>query len=181
MANKVNKTVYQCSVCKNIYLDEYVANICCKQYRCEVCGVKTNRALICDSCHEKRAFVKAVKMTVKEWEEKYPDNMVYYGDEYFYSVEDCMETLRDRHLYEILDLPNYIWGTEEFTVDMDAESILDDMEENSNIEDFEIDKEGREILEWFLKGWNKKYGGKGYMATNIAILIPKESKEAEYV
>ena len=51
------------------------------------------------------------------------------------------------------------------------------METNSNLEDFQVNKEGYYELNIFLAEWNKKYGTKCYMQDNIAILIPRELRE----
>lgn len=77
MAIKENMDLYRCEKCKKLYTSEYAANICCKQYHCRVCGKEIPQyMLICDSCAERERFEKARKMTLAEYYEEFPGNML---------------------------------------------------------------------------------------------------------
>lgn len=62
MAIETTIRAYKCETCGKVYTDEYVANICCKQYHCEVCGCETPKYwLMCNACRDKRDFDKYFK------------------------------------------------------------------------------------------------------------------------
>jgi len=183
---KVEETkAYKCSNCGTTYLDKGFAEKCCQPKYCEDCGAELSYkwySAVCELCAEKRYYDKSVKMTIKEYNEKFPDNMVFYDDKYYSSVDDCLEWLFSDCVneYEVKELVNnleYIYGTESDLVELDGDSIIEQMEQDSNLEDFEVDSEGYKELNDFLIGWNKKYGTECYSQSEIIILIPRELRE----
>ena len=111
MATKKNIGIWACDKCGTLYTSKYAADICCKQYHCEVCGVETPRYILkCESCQEKARFDKAAKMSVEEYEAANPGNMVYWNDNYYGSVDDLLEHLADEGI-AVKDLPTYCYGT----------------------------------------------------------------------
>ena len=71
---------YRCKNCGVTYLDQSFAEKCCKPKHCEDCGAELKYKwyrTVCESCAEKRYFNKSTKMTIEEYNEKYPDNMVF--------------------------------------------------------------------------------------------------------
>lgn len=129
-------------------------------------------------------------MTIEEYEKEFPDNMVFYDDKYYSSVDDCLESvigeisltwLQDKDmLFACLENLKYIYGTEKNSVELDAESIIVDLEENSNLEDWEVDNQGRKEFKEFVIEWNKRYGTGCYMASDVVIMVPDELKR-EYL
>ena len=98
MAIKENMDLYRCEKCKKLYTSEYAANICCKQYHCRVCGKETPQyMLICDSCAEHERFEKARKMTLAEYYEEFPGNMLYYGEEFYDDIESLDRNIIDKN------------------------------------------------------------------------------------
>ena len=176
---------YKCKNCGVTYLDQSYAEKCCQPKYCEDCGTelpyKWYRA-VCEPCAEKRYFDKSAKMTVEGYSAEYPDNMVFYNDNYYSDVDSCLEDLfgncdNEEEVKELVENLEYIYGTSSETVELDGDSIIEDMEVNSNIEDFSVDKEGYYELNKFLVEWNKKYGTLSYSQDNIAILIPIELRK----
>lgn len=176
---------YKCTNCGTTYLDQSFAEKCCQPKYCEDCGkelpYKWYRT-VCESCAEKRYFDKSAKMTIEGYNAEYPNNMVFYNDEYYSDVDSCLESLFDRcsneeEVKELVDNLGYIYGTEAIDVELDGDSIIEHMEEESNLEDFSVDIAGYKELNDFLKDWNKKYGTKCYSQDNIVILIPRELRE----
>jgi hypothetical protein len=176
---------YKCTNCGNAYLDKEFAEKCCQPKHCEDCGKELPYRwykTVCESCDEKRYFDKSVKMTIEEYNEKYPNNMVFYNDEYYLDVYSCLESLFDNYdsddeVKELVDNLEYIYGTECDEVKLDGDSIIEQMEHDSGLDEFRVDDAGYKELNDFLLEWNKKYGAKCYFQDKIAILIPRELRE----
>lgn len=173
---------WKCKECNTTYIDKDFAERCCKPKHCEDCGAELPFKFyrtVCEQCSEKRYYNKSVKMTIDEWNKGYTGNMVFYGDNYYSDIDSCLESLIDTcsnedEINELVEKLEYIYGTESDIVELDGDSIIEQMEQDSNIEDFKVDIEGYKELSDFLVGWNKKYGTKRYSQDNIAILIPRE-------
>lgn len=173
MIKEVMINGYTCLKCNHTYIDKHTAEVCCKQYYCKVCGVKTPAYhIMCGKCREKEVFETAEKVSIEDYHERFPDNKVFYRGEYFSSPTSCLKMRKWRKL----NAPEYIWGTDSYEVEIDADSVIEDMITNSSLEDFEVEKSGYNELREFLKEWNQKYGTTAYMQNDIAILIPKEAE-----
>lgn len=179
---------YKCTNCGVTYIDKSLAEKCCKPKHCEDCGTELPYKwyrTVCEPCAEKRYFDRSVKMKIEEYNEKYSNNMVFYNDNYYSDVYECLENLFDQcndnqEVKELVDNLEYIYGTECDLVELDGDSIIEQMEQDSNIEDFEVDSAGYKELNDFLVEWNKKYGTKCYSQDKIAIMIPIELRK-EYI
>lgn len=178
-------SAYKCGICGTTYLMKEFAEKCCQPKYCEDCGSELPYKwyyTTCNACHEKREYDKATKMTIEEYNEKCPDNMVYYGDEFYFSVEDCLESLfcnceDAQEVQDLVENLEYIYGTYAIPIQLDGDSIIQSMEEDSNLEDFDVESDGYKELNVFLEGWNKKYGTTAYTQDEIVILIPKDVRE----
>lgn len=176
---------YKCKNCGVTYLDQKFAEKCCKPKHCEDCGAELPYKwykTVCKPCAEKRYYDKSIKVTIEEYNEKYPNNMVFHNDTYYSDVYDCLESLfgncnNDEEVKELVESLTYIYGTESEKIELNGDSIIEDMETNSNLEDFSVDDKGYKELNDFLVDWNKKYGTVCYSQDKIAILIPKELRE----
>jgi hypothetical protein len=169
---EVQGTAYQCLGCKQTYFNTTLAENCCKQYHCKHCGKNTPKYILaCDACSEKSRFEKAEKMTEAEYFQKYPNNMIYCEDRFYSDSDDLRDCLDD----EVI--PDYVWGTDEFRIELNAGEIATSLEENSDLEDWTIEDQGVKELAEFLEKWNKDYGTTAYFRNNVAILI--EESEAE--
>ena len=168
-----NMSIYVCDKCGKMYFDKYVAEICCKDYFCEDCGAPTPKYhLVCEKCSKKRRYEKATKMTYDEYIEKYPDNMIVYGDEYYTELEDLLDDLKGQKP------DDYIYGTDKERIEINADCVLSDLEDNADIEDFYIDDAGREELYNFIDQWNAKYGQDIYcLNEKVIILLSEEDKK----
>lgn len=172
MAIKENMDLYRCEKCKKLYTSEYAANICCKQYHCRVCGKETPQyMLICDSCAEHERFEKARKMTLAEYYEEFPGNMLYYREEFY----DDIESLLDSIDCDYEDIPKYVYGTTMESMEIDANQMLQQAEEDSDVEDFYFDDVAAKELREFVKQWNAKYA-KSYYSWNdkVVVMLPTE-------
>lgn len=115
---------------------------------------------------KKRRYDKANKITYKEYIEKYPDYPIYgLDDEYYQDLEDMIDIYKGKDL----ELPKYAYGCVKERIELDAESILMDLEENVNIEDFQL--EGRDELGKFVNEWNTKYGRDVYYSDLKTIVL----------
>lgn len=157
MAIKENMDLYRCEKCKKLYTSEYAANICCKQYHCRVC--------------ENERFEKARKMTLAEYYEEFPGNMLYYGEEFY----DDIESLLDSIDCDYEDIPKYVYGTTMESMEIDANQMLQQAEEDSDVEDFYFDDVAAKELREFVKQWNAKYA-KSYYSWNdkVVVMLPTE-------
>lgn len=181
MARKVEVIGYMCEKCGKIYADqrtnmnEYLANICCKQYYCEDCGKPTEKYnYVCPECSEKRKFAKAKKMTYSEYIKEFPDYPIYFNEDFFWDIED----LREQQYADDLEMPEYVWGTVKERVEVNIESAIEDAEYNSNLEDFYFD-DTKELID-FVKKWNQKNGTDSfYQSYEIVIILTPEERSLD--
>jgi hypothetical protein len=173
MYTEIQIKAWKCSECGNVWTNEYVASTCCKQYTCDICGVPTPKSWTrCDACREKKCYDAATKITLKEWEEKYPSHMVYYNDRYFYSVEELFEHYAGNND----ELPTYCYGTDINEHKIDVDSVLENIEEDMCCEDddYRFSDQARKELADFAEQWNEKWGLRTYECNKTVILIPEE-------
>ena len=163
-------TIYACTECGRLYINEFEAELCHKKYICENCGAQAPQYhLICEKCAKKRDYENATKMSYEEYKEKYPDYMIYYGGEYYADLEDLLDCLKGK------ELDDYIYGTTKERIELDPYDMLTDLEDNADVEDFEIGEQAEKELCDFIFEWNKKYGQDFYyIDKNIIILLPNE-------
>ena len=170
MAKKVSVVGYACEKCGKAYNSEISADICCKEYSCRVCGIKTDKyRLICNSCQEKERYNKSKKMTYDEYIEKFKDNMVVFEDNFYSDIEevlDCCDRCDKPY-------PRYVWGTEKCRAEIDMNNI-EEWTLSDTFEDAEFDENGMDELQEFLCEWNKKYGLDYFCENNIAVLVPED-------
>ena len=169
----VNLKGYMCDKCGKIYMDKYMAEICCKQYYCEECGKPTPKYIMrCEECQKKSIYNKAKKMTYEEYIKQYPDypiwDMTDQG-ECYWELEDYIE-----HIVNETEppYPTYCFGSTKERLEIDIENVIEDI--NIDMEDgcgVEPDKELRD----FINKWNEKNGRDIYYCdTNTIILIDWE-------
>ena len=179
IATKKNMDIYVCETCGGLYVNETAANNCCKQYRCEVCGVETPPfRLKCEACSEKARFEKARKMTIEEYQKEFPDFMIFHDDDYFGSVEELLEAYTWGDRGELDKMPDYCYGTYQIHMRLRSDRILEEIEEDFDCEDVGYSEEAYREFAEFAKQFNDKYEQHGYYVDNkIVILIPPELKE----
>lgn len=172
-----HQSVISCRNCYNGVLK--VCKHCGKhlnrnEYRCECYGAKAERQKKQDE-KEQEYFEKATKLTLEEYQEKYPDNMIVYGDEFYADIDTLLEDLYYDY-DESFEFPKYVWGTKKIRAEIDADSAiertLEDTYEDANF----CDKAEEELFD-FIKQWNEKHGLDYYIESNIVVLLPEELKE----
>lgn len=181
MAKKIQVDGYMCEKCGKIYVgggigtDEYLANMCCKQYYCEDCGKPTEKYnYVCPQCSEKRKFDKATKMSYSEYIKKFPDYPIYFNENFYWELED----LKEYQYYNDLEMPEYVWGTVKERVEVDIETAIENAEENSNLEDFYFD-DTKELID-FVKKWNEENGTDAfYQSYDIVVVLTPEERSLE--
>lgn len=162
-----NIPLWQCTECGRLYTSKLEAEICHKEYFCEDCGKKTPQYhLVCDECSKKRRYDKATKMTYDEYIKKYPGNMIFYGDKYYMELEDLLDELEGQ------EIDDYIYGTDKERIEIDANCIISNLEDNADVEDFYIDSTSEDELYDFVKQWNEKYGQDVYYVNFNIIILP---------
>lgn len=179
MAERVQIYGYKCEKCGKIFAgggigtDEYLANICCKQYYCEDCGKPTEKYnMVCGECMEKRKFDKAKKMSYSQYVQEFPNYMIWFNDKYYMELEELIEDLE----CDDLPIPEYVWGTEKERIEINIENEIENTEQNSDLEDFYFDNT-KELID-FVEKWNKENGTDAYyMSYNIAIVLTPEERK----
>ena len=99
------------------------------------------------------------------------------GDYVEFEIEDLLEYIRDDLSDEEWDKLQYVVGYDRHYAEIDAESVLENIEEDQ-YEDFEFDEAGRKEFIDFVNKWNEKYRKPVYVEAKILVEIPKELKEA---
>lgn len=177
MAKKVKVDGFMCEKCGRVYAgggigtDEYLANMCCKQYYCEDCGEPTEKYwLVCPECAEKRKFNKAEKMSYSEFEKRFPNYPIYFNEDFFWDIED----LKEKQFCEGVKMPEYVWGTMKERVEINIEQAIEDAEENCGLEDFSFDNT-KSLVE-FVEKWNEENGTDSFFQTDkiVIVLTPEE-------
>lgn len=169
---QITNTVYECEKCGTKSYSKSVAENCCKVKHCDICNSELlyyNHLKTCDSCREKQWFKKANKILPQD----YKEDMVYFKENYHYSIEDCLDDMSK----EDFDNVTYIQGCEKERHILDYDNIITDFETDTNIEDYQVDKQGIKELRDFLEQWNEKYGVDSYYPSNVAILIDEDFKK----
>lgn len=169
---QVTNTLYECDICGKMSYSKDFAENCCKPRLCNKCGCEIPSKscfLTCDDCREKEWFEKATKILPQD----YKEDMVYFKDNYHYSIEDCLDGISEEELKNV----TYVQGCERNRHELNYDNIITDFENDADIEDFQIGKQGVTELKEFLEKWNKKYGIDIYYPNNVAILINDEFKK----
>lgn len=174
MAIKKIMPMYICEKCGKMYTDEYVANICCKQYHCEVCGIETERYMLkCPSCQEKALYERGRKLTLDQYWSEFPGNMLYWNDHYYCDLDELIDSCE----YNQCKLPQYVYGTTREYLRIDAAAHLEQLEADIDCDEIRFcDAAWKEYKE-FAEQWNKKYEEYCfYVDHSIIVMIPNNTK-----
>jgi len=171
----IEATIYKCGYCGDAYYDKNKAIACHSDRLCSVCGEpigKRDYYLSCEKCRETKAkeleekvFEKAEKLTLEEYCDRFPDNFCWYDEDYF-TVDDIEIKFED---YD--EIPKYIWGTEKLEIALDPYSIIEDFEESTELDYFDLDKEAVEDIVDFCKTWNAKHYQIVYTQSNKVVIL----------
>ena len=170
--NKMIK-VYECEKCGHEYSFEHVAETCCKQYYCDTCGAETAKYMHrCENCREREIFEKAEKISVEEYEQRYPSHMIFCEERYFEDINELIEYYSDSDE----TIPEYCYGTTCHYMKLDVDEIISSMIQEADCKDINnIDDRGYMELNEFANVWNNKYQEDYYyIDETIAIIIPNE-------
>ena len=115
------------------------------------------------------------KMSYSDYIKQFPDNMIWDGEDYYSELEE----MADLYVCGNLSAPDYVWGTEQYRVEIDIDSAIECAEVDANLEDFSFDTYGEtDSLRKFVKQWNEKNGVNAYYGDySIAIVLTPEEKE----
>ena len=169
---------YTCGYCGKIYQNKINADCCHRDRVCSECGIvigKKDYYMNCSGCRSKKAQLKlqelinkAKKISYDDYIKEYPNYPVVYNDEFFFDDYDyLLDKINDNK-----DDNPIIWGTKQIAVKLDSQSVIERFEEETELEEYKMDKKAREEIEIFCNEWDKKYGKEVYFEnTNIIIRI----------
>lgn len=179
--NPIEIKAFTCAKCGRGYTDKLTAEKCCETKYCEDCGKELEYKwyrTICSSCSDKRNYDKATKISYSEYIISHKDD--YYtlciGDNFYSDIEDLFDSLDEDEFNEI----TYCNGVYKEYMELDYESIIQEFEENTDIDDWQVDKEGYEEFKLFLEQWNKKYGTDRYSIDDKVIVLIDDRLKEEY-
>lgn len=91
------------------------------------------------------------------------------------NIIDDIESLLDSIDCDYEDIPKYVYGTTMGSMKIDANQMLQQAEEDSDVEDFYFDDVAAKELREFVKQWNAKYA-KSYYSWNdkVVVMLPPE-------
>lgn len=176
--NAEETKVYICSQCGRYYTSKETAEQCClcPPKVCEDCGVELDPKCYfttCKSCREKRRYNRCRKVTIKEYEKEFSDCMVVSGTDYYFSVEDALES----NFGFGEEVPHYVYGTEKRFIKVDIEKAIEwalaDVYEDA-------DFSNTDELYKFVDKWNERNKLTMFCETRIVIDIP-EALRKEYM
>ena len=147
------------------------------------CGAPLEKyyRLLCEKCDRQKQqervqarFEKATKLEIKDY-----DGPVFWGEEYFNSIEDLLDRAEDAGL----ELPQYVWATIPHTLAISASDLISqEIEQQEMHEDAGdwIDAEAVERLQAFLDVWCKEVNLVSYREdiTRAVLLRPEDVAEA---
>jgi hypothetical protein len=172
---KYKGDVYQCPICGKVYLNEESADRCCEPKKCACGEIVSIYRTQCDSCNKlelkrwaNEKYEKAPKMTVAEYIEKFPNNGVFVGENYYDDIDYAIESNEGEDFV--------MYGSEETYCILDTENMIESALEDAH-EDAEFDADALAELEEFITQWNEKHRLLCYSETNLVILPDKEVKD----
>lgn len=172
---------YYCEKCDGYYLKE--EHYCRGDRKCNDCGVPLKLEwyyTVCPSCKDRREenklkerFNKAEKLSLAEYEEKYPNYPLYTDDENSDFYADSLFDI----VCENNDIkPTFFWGATKNTIGLDFDDIHTRLVEHDfAYDDYDIDKEAAEFIQNFVDEYNLKYVGESFNINyGVAVILPEE-------
>jgi len=177
--------VYQCEKCNNAYFEPKAAEKCCTPKICEDCGVEMPPKyyyVVCDPCREKRKLERAEKMTLAEYFKAYPDHYPLFtvdGECILLGDFDCFD---DWESYREDERPQYLYGATQRFVELNADGIIDHLNEEVSFEDDVemFDDDACAEIYRFCEDWNNRNAFE-YFEENpkLAVFLSEEAANAD--
>lgn len=182
--NEFKLVKYYCGNCGTIYNTAKNAEECCESLVCSKCGreIKRNRKtgifdsyrinpLRCFDCYLKDRFDAMEVIT----EDKYDDTPVFFNNEFYYSLEDFVEC---HQIESAKDIPEFVQLAERVEVEkINVFNVLQNLEENTGLEDTEDLYKDKEELCEFIKKWNEKQTNYYWVATDKKLKLSEKTKK----
>lgn len=171
--------VWECDKCKSVWLNEDLANDCCKEKPdndCKVCGVKVKHPyLICKDCKEKERYEKAIKIKYSDYKIGclYDENK----EQYYCDLEDLKEGYYNDAFDDKVEpeYPNWCYACVErpFKIDIDSaiEREVEEMYDDFDIDNSLVDLQG--LLE-YIADWNSKQSAISYYMDYKTVVLLNE-------
>ncbi len=177
---KVTIEAYKCEKCGGLFYSENSAINCCKSSNCKSCGKEISQYRNeCDECLEKQKFESAKKYTYEQYVKEFPDNYIYYNDKYYPNMDELLDDIYYNSVGDKIEFPEYVYGTNEFIIDIDIENVICNAEDDSDVEDFEFNNT-KELID-FVNEWNERNSSKAYAMTYKTIVYVPEDMKKEWV
>jgi hypothetical protein len=169
---KYKGDAYQCPVCGKVYLNEESADRCCEPKRCACGEIVSIYRTQCDTCSKLESkrwanekYEKAPKITVAEYIEKFPNNGVFVGVNYYDDIDYAIESNEGEDFV--------MYGSEEMYITLSTENMLEQALEDA-YEDAEFDADAIDELNDFIEKWNEKHRLLCYQESNLIILTEEK-------
>ena len=181
--NEFKLVKYYCGNCGTIHNTAESAAECCESLICSKCGKEIRRnkkthyfdsycinPLRCLDCYLKDKFDAMEVIT----EDKYDDTPVFFEDEFYYSLEEFVECYQ---IESAEDIPEFVQLAEKVEVEkINIFDVLQNLEENTDLEDTEDLYKDKEELYEFIKKWNEKQTNYYWVATDKKLKLSEKTK-----
>lgn len=150
---------------------------------CDICGVaisEKSHYSCCNKCLEQQRYNECTKMTINEYEKKYPNNPIIVNvGELIFNYPSINNMLTKRHSCG-LKIPEYVYGTELRCAKINIiKAINEALEEAGDGAEFYSDQ--LENLIDFVSEWNIENGLEYFVKAKIVINIPEKLRKSMVV
>lgn len=183
--NEFKLVKYYCGNCGTIHNTAESAAECCESLICSKCGKEIRRnkkthyfdsyrinPVRCLNCYLKEQFDAMEVIT----EDKYDNTPLFVDNEFYQDLEEFIECYQ---IESADDIPEFVQLSEKIEVEkINMYNILQDLEENTGLEDTEYLYKDKEELCEFVKKWNEKQTNYYWRATDKKLKLSEETKKA---
>lgn len=166
----VEVTVFKCHSCNKAYVNIGDAKKCCKECFCKKCNKKVPKYFtFCRDCMEENRLENAEKISLVDYEKKYPECPLVIGETFYFDQSLLMDDYCD-----VDEKPKFAWAAHKIDVGLRIDHPVNVLEDEG-VDFLDFSKEAYKEYEVFAKKWNEKHG-KFYYAENsmLAVSIPHE-------
>jgi len=178
----VEAQCFRCDKCNKAYMEKEAAEKCCAPKICEYCGAEMPPKYYytaCDFCREKRRYDNADKMSLAEYVDADPHLPVFTKTGELIMPDD-MWVFDDWKSHSDDKRPEYVYGAISRFVKLDAEGIIENLNEQVTFEEDDVEMFSDDALDeiWgFCANWNDRNEYEYYDENwKLVVIIPAEKE-----